>query len=243
MTISELTALGTQVVEGIGAEGGEARIIGGIAVELVASPRPAGLTRAIEDVDVLCRRQDRKRAEAALRAAGLTADRHVNAAHGGQRQVWWTQDERLHVDLFLGAFRMCHVLDLGDRLAVDGVGHTLNIGDLLLTKLQIVQLTDKDVMDLGALLSAAEPDAERVADACSRDWGLFTTADDNLAVLPARVAPLEPSVSAVVAERAELLRQALAAAPKSRSWRMRARVGRRVRWYEEPEEVIEDDAG
>jgi hypothetical protein len=239
MSVEELIALGTSVVNAIDEDGGRARLLGGIGVEVVAAPRPARLAREIEDVDVLCRRSDRKLAERALEGLGLVPDRQVNASHGGERQVWWTADGRLHVDLFLGAFRMCHVLELDERLAVPGTGAALNHADLVLTKLQIVRLTEKDVRDLGALLAAAQPEADRIADACGRDWGLFTTVDDNLAALPPLVGRLDAGLEATVAGRAERLRAAMAAAPKSRSWRMRARLGRRVRWYEEPEEVIE----
>jgi hypothetical protein len=42
-------------------------------------------------------------------------------------------------------------------------------------------------------------------------------------------AAVKTSVAAIIA--------ALEAAPKSPRWRMRARVGERIRWYDEPEEA------
>lgn len=240
MTVEALSELGAGVVEAIVTGGGEARVLGGIGIELSAGPRPPALARPIEDVDVLCRRGDRKLAERALTASDLVPDRQVNAAHGAERQVWWTSDGRLHLDLFLGAFRMCHILDLDDRLGVPGAGPALNAADLLLTKLQIVRLTEKDVRDVGALLNAVEPDADRIAEVCGRDWGLYTTAHDNLSAIPPLVGDLDPALEPVVAHRAERLRTSMAAAPKTRAWRLRARLGRRVRWYEEPEEVIDE---
>jgi len=36
----------------------------------------------------------------------------------------------------------------------------------------------------------------------------------------------------------EAIGHALETAPKTMGWRMRAKVGRRVRWYEVPEEVV-----
>jgi hypothetical protein len=228
-------------VDTITARGGQARILGGVAVELRATPRPESLQRPVEDVDVICRRVDRRIAEASLGDVGLVPDREINLAHGSSRQVWWTADRRLHLDLFLGSFRMCHTLELEERLNEPEDGPALGIGDLLLTKLQIVRLTGKDVRDLGALLSTNEPDGERIADACAGDWGLFTTIDDNLAALPGLVRAIDPDDAEVVQSRAERLRGDIAAVPKTRGWRMRARLGRKVRWYEEPEEVIDED--
>jgi len=42
---------------------------------------------------------------------------------------------------------------------------------------------------------------------------------------------------ATVRARIDALHEAIEQAPKSRGWRMRARIGERKRWYEEPEEV------
>jgi hypothetical protein len=190
---------------------------------------------------VICRRVDRRIAEASLSDVGLEPDREINVAHGSSRQVWWTADRRLHLDLFLGSFRMCHTLELEERLNASEDGPALGIGDLLLTKLQIVRLTGKDVRDLGALLRTNEPDGERIADACARDWGLFTTVDDNLAALPPLVREIDPDAADIVQSRAEQLRADIAAAPKTRAWRLRSRLGRRVRWFEEPEEVIDEE--
>ena len=41
-----------------------------------------------------------------------------------------------------------------------------------------------------------------------------------------------------IAMRMAAITDALAAAPKSMSWQLRAKVGRRKRWYELPEEVV-----
>ena len=48
---------------------------------------------------------------------------------------------------------------------------------------------------------------------------------------------LAPEIRTVVEPRLERLWEAIEAAPKSSRWKMRNRVGDKVRWYEEPEEV------
>lgn len=46
-----------------------------------------------------------------------------------------------------------------------------------------------------------------------------------------------PSPSLDVAQQIATIRAAIETASKSVAWRMRARVGERVKWYEVPEEV------
>jgi hypothetical protein len=237
MTATDLSELGEAAVAAIATRGGQARLLGGIAVELLAGPRPPALRRPIEDVDIVCRRGDREPAEAALAGLGLSPDREVNALHGSERQVWWCGEDGSHLDLFLGSFRMCHELDFEDRLQSPGA--TLEVEDLLLTKLQIVELNEKDVFDLATLIGHGELSGERIAAVCAADWGLTTTVSDNLGPLGAMVAAIDPGLGAVVDRRSSTLLRAIEAAPKTRRWRLRAKVGRKVRWYTLPDEVVD----
>ncbi|MBI2237176.1 MAG: hypothetical protein HYU54_01440, partial [Actinobacteria bacterium] len=62
----------------------------------------------------------------------------------------------------------------------------------------------------------------------------------NLATMESAWAGAAPGPGpdlAVARERAAGLRRALEGAPKSLRWKVRARVGERVSWYQEPEEV------
>jgi hypothetical protein len=82
----------------------------------------------------------------------------------------------------------------------------------------------------------------RITALTAEDWGLQRTFEINLDRLSAALAdePLDAEGRAVVAGRIETLAAAMEAAPKSRRWKLRARVGERKRWYEEPEEVERD---
>ena len=75
---------------------------------------------------------------------------------------------------------------------------------------------------------------------CADDWGLYTTVDDNLARLRDLLGELvvDAEVAARIDARAADLAGTLKSAPKSPRWRLRAKVGRRKRWYETPEEVV-----
>jgi hypothetical protein len=149
-----------------------------------------------------------------------------------------------HVDVFLEQFVMCHRYRFTERSFSHS--YALPPDELLLTKLQIVQLTDKDLKDAAALLDSFDivraddgaglPDAVTVA--TQDDWGFHKTVSLNLGRVENYLASLD--LDAARKERALLrlaaLRASLAGAPKSVRWRLRALVGERVRWYELPED-------
>ncbi len=129
-----------------------------------------------------------------------------------------------------------------------GVGRlTLPLADLLLTNLQVVSLNRKDLVDILALLldhGFGEGDEDAVSTArilavTRSDWGFEHTIRRTLATLRERIGEFELPADAVatVVGRSGELDAALEAAPKSMAWKMRARVGERVKWYEEPEEA------
>jgi len=221
------------------------RALGGLGIELRAAGADERLRRQYADVDVAAPRKARRQVEDVMQAAGLGGEPEFNALQGAHRQIWWTPDGGSHVDVFLGEFRMCHRLDLDGRLGVDHPA--LPAADLLLTKLQVVELNRKDVTDVAALLTTHaisegdEPgviDRGRIVDVLSGDWGFYTTATDNLERLPGLVAELDAELGRQVATAAEELGRMVADAPKSRGFNLRAKVGRRKRWYELPDESI-----
>jgi hypothetical protein len=221
------------------------RALGGLGIELRAPEADPRLRRESGDVDLVAPKKARRQVEDAMTAAGLQAEREFNALQGARRQLWWTPDRGSHVDVFLGEFRMCHRLDLDGRLAVDHPA--LPAADLLLTKLQVVELNGKDVTDMAALLTThtigegdgpGSIDRARIVDVLAADWGFYTTATDNLERLPALVSEVAPELGPPVAAKAAQLRETVAEAPKSRAFNLRAKVGRRKRWYELPDESL-----
>jgi hypothetical protein len=221
------------------------RALGGLGIDLRANGAPAQLRREFADIDLAAPSKARRQVTQVMEAAGLVGEPEFNALHGARRQIWWTPDRSTHVDVFLGEFKMCHRLDLDGRLSVDHPA--LPAADLLLMKLQVVELNRKDVTDAAALLTTHrlgvgdEPGSinrERVVDVLSSDWGFYTTATDNLERIPRLVTDIEPEIGRRVAEPAAELREEVAGAPKSRAFKLRAKVGRRKRWYDVPDESI-----
>ena len=132
---------------------------------------------------------------------------------------------------------MCHTIDLRDRLTREPL--TIPATDLLPTKLQVVELNDKDVRDLVALLADVPPDLPYVVPLLGADWGFEHTVRRTVGRVLADLETYDPpdAVAERVREHAARLLAALDAGPKTLGWRLRSRVGERVRWYEEPEEA------
>lgn len=234
-----IVAEGRRLVEEAAANGIAVRLLGGAAIWLRASADSRRLLgRQYPDLDLVAHRKQSRQLRELLESEGYEPERTFNATHGKTRLYYHAPDRSYHVDVFLDTFVMSHELDLGSRLELETP--TLPAAELLLTKLQVAEINRKDLTDAVLLLldhELADEDGQdrlnvsQVASVCAGDWGLYTTVVDNLRKL--RKLPEATSIS----EKVEHLEHLLTDEPKTRAWKLRAKVGRRVRWYELPEEV------
>jgi hypothetical protein len=237
---------GRRLVSACEAAGVRLRLLGGAAFGLhIHSPIPDRLRRVYGDVDAAVGARRAENLARLLPALGYAPDVRFNALHGEKRFLFHDPARGRKLDVFVGSFSMCHTMSLEARLPEHG--STLAPADLLLTKLQVVELNEKDMIDLLVLLAGHEVapsldddtiDVRRIAAVCAADWGWSTTVGDNLDRIAAAAARLlEPAGSARIAQRTGLIAAAIEEAPKSRAWRLRAMIGRRMVWYMLPEEV------
>jgi hypothetical protein len=241
-----IVAQGRAIVAAAAARSVQVRLVGGVAIWLRGSAAArAALGRSYQDIDLVAHKRQSRALRSALEEEGFEPERVFNATHGARRLLYhgpggW------QVDIFLDTFEMSHTLDLGTRLEAEP--ETLAAAELLLTKLQIAEINAKDVSDVAMLLWDHEPgDADGpgllnltpVAARCAADWGLHTTVTDNLSACAVMVGDLPCGTAdrERIANRIAAITSAMAIAPKSLSWQLRAKVGRRVRWYRLPEEV------
>jgi len=238
----DLLAAAEDVIDAAASAGVAMRLLGGIAVfHLAASARQPPLARSYHDFDVVVPARQGAAAARVFRQAGYAEDPHFNALHGAHRMIF-ASPSGFVVDVVVGAFRMCHELDLGRDLPREG--STIHPADLLLTKLQIVQIEEKDLLDSAALLTdlpteGTSPviDISRFVRPLAADWGFFHTVERNIAkVLTFAGDRLGSPAAHAVAETASRITEAMEAAPKSLKWKIRARAGERVPWYELPDE-------
>jgi len=238
----------------LGERGGiEVRLMGGLAFHALCREWTARIDRDGRDMDLATRSRDRKALTDLLVAEGYLPDRQYNALYGHKQLYFVDPEWNRPVDVLIDRLEMCHTFEFGDRLAISVP--TLPPAELLLSKLQVVKINRKDVLDALALLAEyplAGDDAggaaislSRVTSYTSADWGWWRTVTGNLDKLDAflasdlRAGDLDFGRETRFDPGAEVaeLRAAIDAAPKSMRWKMRARVGERMPWYEEPEEV------
>lgn len=222
------------------------RLLGGVAIWIRASEAARRLLgRKYPDIDLVAHKKQSRPLRALLEETGFEPERVFNATHGARRLLY-NGPGGWHIDVFLDMFEMSHTLDLGTRLEAEP--ETLAAAELLLTKLQIAEINAKDISDVAMLLWDHEPAAgdgpgklnvTRVAALCAADWGLYTTITGNLEACADQLGGFIPGVADRdrIGSRIGAITEALRAAPKTMSWQLRARVGRRVRWYQLPEEV------
>jgi hypothetical protein len=224
------------------------KLIGGQAVRLLCPDFPHR-ARDDQDMDFACVSTKKKDVIAFFAEQGFLGDQRFNTLHGDRQMYFTTADGKTSVDVVMDRLNMCHVLDFADR--IDRLPDTLDVADLLLTKLQVFELNRKDVHDILHLFSGfevAEGDEpgtigkDRVAKLVGEDWGWWRTTTMNLekAILyaegrPPDLVPEDPPFDPSAQARALL--DLCTTAPKTLKWKLRAKVGDRVQWYQLPEEV------
>jgi hypothetical protein len=222
------------------------RAIGGVAIRLRANGGlPAALAREYGDIDLVTAKGRGPAVSGLLAELGYAAEQRFNALHGSRRLMFVDIANDRRLDVFVGTFEMCHAVPVTGRIEVDPV--TVPAAELLLTKLQVVELNRKDVSDTLALLlidpvREADDDginATEVARLCAADWGLWRTCKENLPRIAQAADSFELAPEQVAHARGMIdeLWARIEAEPKSSKWRFRDRIGDRKRWYEEPEET------
>ena len=224
------------------------KLLGGQAVRVLCPEYP-NRARNDQDMDFACVSSRTKDVIAFFAETGFLGDQRFNLLHGDRQMYFTTADGKTSVDVIMDKLNMCHVLEFKDR--IDRMPDTLDVADLLLTKLQIVELNRKDVHDLLHLLSGFEVrDGDepgtiglgRICRIVGEDWGWWRTVTGNLDKLAA-LGSGEHSDLIPEARRydplaqAELVRGSCDSCSKTLKWKVRSKVGERVQWYELPEEV------
>jgi hypothetical protein len=222
------------------------RLLGGVAIKLRASDglQPA-FEREYADLDWITPKGKSAEAQRFFEALGYVPQTRFNALYGRERLLYFDKEHGRQVDVLVGSFKMCHEIPLGNRLSLEPL--TIPLAELLLTKLQIIELNEKDIRDALAILhdhpveegDGDSVNAAHVAKLCASDWGLWRTFTANLEALGGHLDRYElPTESKErITKRLGRLLERIEREPKSFGWKMRAKIGDRKRWYDLPEEV------
>ena len=222
------------------------RILGGLALYLLAPTARdhAVLMRAYKDIDLVASRKDGGKLTPILEQVGFVPDRRFNALHGETRLLYFDKtDPLLQVDVFVGLFVQCHKLDL--LAGSEAMDYTITPTYLLLSKLQIVELNEKDVRDIITMLldwplgfDDTGINQTTLENIFGTDWGLLTTAQATFEKVSHHTSQyLTDEENTVVNTRMAQVRAIMGACPKSVKFRLRQKIGRKIPWYDIPEEV------
>jgi hypothetical protein len=162
------------------------------------------------------------------------------------RHIYDEPQGRFHVDVFFDKLKMCHTIDFRERLKLDYP--TVPLAELLLEKIQIVRMAEKDVKDSIVLLKAHEVgevdketiNAKRIAKILADDWGFWYTATSNLRTVKNLLRNYDIIAEEdknAVAVKIDKIMEYIEMEPKSIGWKMRASVGARKKWYDDVEEL------
>jgi hypothetical protein len=228
------------------------RVSGSVAVRLrsgeLAPMIDALGRRMFRDIDFWSYSKEQQAVESLFEANGYVSDPQMKHARewGVKRLIFEHPETHVHIDVFMDELVMSHTIDFKGRLALDSL--TVPLADLLLSKLQIHEITENDLIDMAVLLAAHDfgssdqerIDLDHIAGLLRASWGFYYTTVGNIEKCDEalnRFHGLASGLVATVRERLRAMQDGIEAAPKSTKWKLRARVGTRAPWYETVEEV------
>lgn len=225
------------------------RVIGSLAFQMHCPKYgylQAAMGRAYTDIDFAAYRGQTKEVKALMAGLGYTENREVFIVSEGERSIFDRPEVGLHVDVFYDKLDFCHTILWEGRLEVDRP--SIPLAEMLLEKMQIVQINEKDIIDTIMLLLEHPIDVGdtetinigRISKICGNDWGFWRTVSMNLdkvRQLAQGYDQLSDEQKKHVTSQVDLALDHMEKEPKSLAWKLRSRVGDRVRWYKEVDEV------
>lgn len=195
------------------------------------------------DIDFMGYSEEQTKADRMFTKLGYEVDPSVaySLEYGIQRLIYHHKEQEIMAEIFLDQLRMSHTLDFRGRLELDHP--TISLVDLLLSKLQIHEITEKDIKDIMVLLSEHDlgsdsresVDLSHLLSVTSDDWGFYYTAKTNLDIVKlwlGKVDVLESSMSQDIETKLNEIKKSMEEAPKSLRWNLRSIIGTRMKWYE-----------
>ncbi|MGD2248066.1 MAG: hypothetical protein PVF58_06640 [Candidatus Methanofastidiosia archaeon] len=220
------------------------RIMGGLGTRLHCEVIDF-CKRDYSDIDMVGLSNQSQKIVTLFKELGYQPDKRFNALHGHKRLKFEEHTNNRHIDVFLDHFDMDHDWDLSNRLHLEE--YTLPVSDLLLMKVQICKINEKDIQDIMTMLKDSqigEKEASHtinvnyIAEKCSEDWGLYESVLENLDTVHTMIDNYEltDKEKTLIKNRLEKLTTALVTHKKTAKWRLRSAVGKHIQWCQPVEE-------
>jgi hypothetical protein len=222
------------------------RVTGSVAIKLHCDRHWPLLVklgrRPYHDIDFWGLGKEQREIERFFSDRGYVADPTVKHMHewGIKRLIFEHPESAVKVDVFMDELVMAHTIDFKQRLGLDYP--CVSLADLLLSKLQIHEITENDLMDSLVLLlehgygtGEDEIDIDHIASVLARDWCFWYEAMENIGKLRQSLTRYEAITGhdeVTLEAKLAKLEERIETEPKDRRWRLRAKIGTRKRWYE-----------
>jgi hypothetical protein len=240
-----------RIVQAASAASLNLRLTGSLAVRVHSNQQAPLLDamgrRRFRDIDFWGYSKEQKQLEKLFEKDGYLADPTIKQAHewGVKRLIYENPQTHVKIDVFMDELVMAHTIHFKGRLDLDHP--TIDLADLLLSKLQIHEITENDFIDMIVLLAEhglgsgdrESIDMSYVIDTLRNDWGFTYTVLENLRKTGEALGrhQVPPEIAERVRTQIANITEQINAAPKSTRWKLRARVGTRSKWYEDVDEV------
>jgi len=226
------------------------RLLGGVAIKMHCPTYDylfKAMGRRIPDIDLVTYNKYHKELSEIFTELGYEEDRMMRMLYFGKRLIFYDHPNNRHLDIFVDKLKMCHEIDFKGRLEIDYP--TASLVDMFLSKMQVVQLNERDVIDTMVLLREHEVgnsdketiNSEYLAKLLASDWGLWKTITMNLEKVKSLLAKYEALTETDrqhVLAKADKLLEIIEKEPKSTKWRWRSMIGEKRQWYNDVEEVV-----
>lgn len=205
--------------------------------------------RDYSDIDMVGLGSQVKKIAELFKKNGYEENKDVMIVTAGRRMQFYKGSPENHVDIFVDTFEMEHDVELKNRLTIED--YTITLSDLLITKLQIYKINEKDVRDILSTIKdnpIGENDKPGViniryiAKLCAKNWGLYHDVLENIdkCLGLMQYYDLAPDEVKRITERVSRLKEAIENEPKSLKWKLRARIGEKKGWRKPVEDETRD---
>ena len=251
MDDQEFKVYGRQIVDTAQKRGASLRLLGAVAFSIHCPSygnfqEKAG--RHFTDLDFAGFFNQSDTVRKTFESMGFNEDREVAVVYARSRLVYNHPETGMHVDVFFDKLDFCHPIYWNGVLKLDSP--TIPLAELILEKMQIVEINEKDIIDT-IMLTREHPmgdsddetiNVARIKTLCANDWGLWRTVTKNLnkvIEISKGYRWLGEGDQQVVVGRIQELLAHIDATPKSLKWNLRSKVGDKVKWYKEVGEISE----
>jgi hypothetical protein len=230
------------------------RLTGGAATEYHNHSKKLGQLEpeknGLKDVDMVTYKSNRVEISKIFSDEGYIADRYIMAYFGEERFVFHHPTNKYLIDIFFENLNFNHPISLrpkGAQPRIELDYPTLTIADLLLSKLQIHQPTQKDLRDLQILIlehsltdteKSESINTSRITSVLADDWGFYHDAKTSLLKIITNTAATEIKTIKELEEKVAQITSKIDSAPKSVKWQKRERQGTKKQWWNDVEELV-----